>query len=169
MTIIMINCQFEDGNKASLRHVTISAVIINNDQPGKVLLAKRAAFLKNPGKWCLLGGYLDRDETTSEGVCREVFEETGYKVKIVSLLRLIDQPTRPKEDRQNVEFAYVVEVVGHPGQIDKETTELKWFDLNEVPEEKDWAYDHGETLGWYKKWLKEKFRLPVVNNLSSAK
>ena len=165
----MIKCQFEEGNKTSLRHVTISAVIINPDQTGKVLLAKRAAFLKNPGKWCLPGGYLDRDETTSEGVCREVFEETGYKVKIVSLLRLIDQPTRPKEDRQNVEFAYIVEVVGHTGQIDKETTELKWFDIYDVPEDVDWAYDHRETFMWYKKWLKEKFKLPVVNNVTSVK
>jgi len=160
----MIKCEFEDGGKATLRHVTISAVIIDAQQPGKVLLAKRAAFLKNPGKWCLPGGYLDRDETTSEGVCREVFEETGYTVKIVLLLRLIDQPTRPKEDRQNVEFSYIVEVVGQPGRMDKETTELRWFDLDTVPEEKDWAYDHGETLSWYKKYLKEKFKLPVVNN-----
>ncbi len=160
----MIQCRFEDNGIASLRHVTLSAIILHEQQKGKVLLAKRASFLKNGGLWCLPGGYLDRDETTEEGIRREVFEETGYRVKPLHLVRLIDLPSRPKEDRQNVEFSYVVKAIHKEKSMDKETTEIQWFDFDEIPGESEWAYDHRDTFLWYRKWLDEQFNLPVLNN-----
>lgn len=159
----MIVCRFENGGEGKLRHVTVSAVIVNKEK-NRVLLAKRAPSLPNGNLWCLPGGYLDRDETTMQGVLREVYEETGYQTHIVSLLRLIDVPTRPKEDKQNVEFAYVVEAETQKKDKDTETSEIKWYDLDKVPDEKDWAYDHFETFSWFRKWLKKEISLPVFNN-----
>lgn len=51
----MINCFFENNNKTSLRHVTVNAIVIKNDQ---VLLGKRGTLNGKPilesGKWGLL-------------------------------------------------------------------------------------------------------------------
>lgn len=60
----MINCQFEDGGKANLRHVTTNAIVTKNKQ---VLLGKRGTYhngkpLLEAGKWALLGGFFNRDE-----------------------------------------------------------------------------------------------------------
>ena len=55
----MIICSFENGNKTSLRHVTVNAIVIKDNQ---VLLGKRGTFNGKPilesGKWGLLGGFL---------------------------------------------------------------------------------------------------------------
>lgn len=159
----MITCRFEDGGQGTLRHVTVSGVIVNKERT-QVLLARRAPHLSNGGLWCLPGGYLDRDETTAEAVCREAFEETGYEVRVVSILRFIDQPTRPKEDKQNVEFAYVLEAGVKKKEMDKETSDLRWFDLASIPPETEWAYDHYDTFRFFLKSLQGDIKLPVFNN-----
>ena len=82
----MITCTFEDGNQNSLRHVTVSCLVIKD---GKILLAKRADGLLEAGKWCLLGGYADRDETTEQTGIRESMEESGWVVKNLRLLRCL--------------------------------------------------------------------------------
>ena len=55
----MITCYFENNNKAFLRHVTVNAIVIKDNQ---VLLGKRGTFNGKPilesGKWGLLGGFL---------------------------------------------------------------------------------------------------------------
>jgi len=60
----MINCTFENGNKASLRHVVVHAIV---EMDGKLLLIKRSNELLEGGKWSLPSGFLDRDETAQEG------------------------------------------------------------------------------------------------------
>ena len=133
----MIQCRFEDGGNAALRHVTVSSVIIDRKKE-RILLAKRAPNLPNGGRWCLPGGYLGRDEVTKDAAMREVFEETGYRTEVISLLRLIDTPSRPKEDKQNVEFAYILQALKKEKELDTETTEIRWFNFKDVPPE-HWA------------------------------
>ena len=70
----MINCRFENGRPASLRHVVVHAVV---ERDGALLLVKRAAHLSEGGKWGLPGGFLDRDERLVDGVLRELRGETG--------------------------------------------------------------------------------------------
>ena len=54
----MITCTFENKNKASLRHVTVNAIVVKDNQ---VLLGKRGTVNGKPvlesGKWGLLGGF----------------------------------------------------------------------------------------------------------------
>ncbi|EKE13757.1 MAG: hypothetical protein ACD_12C00835G0001 [uncultured bacterium] len=51
----MINCFFENNNKASLRHITVNAIAVKHNQ---ILLGKRGTFKGKPilesGKWGLL-------------------------------------------------------------------------------------------------------------------
>lgn len=105
----MIICTFEDGGDAKLRHVVVDGIVLNAARDS-VLLVKRAPHLSNGGKYGLIGGFLNRDETLEQGILREVLEETGYEGTVAKLLKVIDNPARHGEDRQNVSFVYIIEV-----------------------------------------------------------
>ena len=159
----MITCIFENNNKASLRHVTVNAIVVKGSQ---ILLGKRGSFNRKPilesGKWGLLGGFFDRDETLAQAVKREVLEESGWEIDSLQLLRINDNPSRPKEDRQNVDIIFIAKAVKQTKTTDEEVIKLQWFDLDKLPTTEEMAFDHGEDLEMYIKYLKEKFALPVL-------
>jgi len=146
----MINCAFEGGIEANLRHAVVDAVII---QDNKILLTRRAEQLRNGGKWAIPGGYVERDETTMEAVMREVLEEVGYTSEVKELLTIVDKPDRRGDDRQNISFVFVVSLITKVAQPDpKEVAEIAWFDLDQLPAETDIAFDHLEII-W--EWIKK--------------
>jgi ADP-ribose pyrophosphatase YjhB (NUDIX family) len=58
------------------------------------------------GAWSLPGGLLELGETTAEGVVREVFEETGLRVRPVEIVATIDRIIPDEAGR--VRFHYVL-------------------------------------------------------------
>lgn len=156
----MITCEFEDGGKASLRHVTADALVLRGD---KLLMVKRTGKLLEGGKWGLIGGFVDRDEKLVEAAEREIFEETGWKVKDLTLLTINDRPDRPKEDRQNISFVYFCQAVEQTGKPDWESDDQQWFALDKLPPKKSIAFDHAYDIELYKKYLHERLSLPAVN------
>lgn len=159
----MITCYFENNNKAFLRHVTVNAIVVKDNQ---ILLGKRGTFNGKPilesGKWGLLGGFFGRDESLIEAVKREVMEESGWEINNLELFKINDNPKRPMEDRQNVDIVFIANAVKQTGFSDEEVSHLQWFDLDKLPEKEEIAFDHGDSLELYKKYLKEKFPLPVL-------
>ena len=160
--MVMIDCTFENGNQANLRHVTVGCLVIKD---GKILLAKRSQGLSEAGKWCFLGGYVDRDETVLEAGIREAREETGWEVNNLRLLRIVDNPDRPHEDRQNIDFLYIADAVKKVGDKDWESDDVQWFELDELPPGDQMAFDHLDSIELYKKFLKSAFPLPVTGKI----
>jgi 8-oxo-dGTP diphosphatase len=158
----MISCTFENGNQNSLRHVTVGCLVVKDNE---ILLGKRAEGLLEPGKWCLLGGYANRDETTVETGIRESMEESGWVVRNLRLLRINDNPNRPHEDRQNIDFIYIADAVEKTGEPDWESAEVRWFPLDALPPSDEIAFDHEDSIQLYKKYLVEKFQLPYLGKL----
>lgn len=67
------------------------------DGDGRVLLVQRA-IEPHLGSWALPAGYQEVDETPADAAAREIREETGIEVEIVSLFDLLyvaDDPRRP--------------------------------------------------------------------------
>jgi len=158
----MITCTFEDGGKASLRHVVVGAIVVNQARD-QILLERRSSTMGSGANLITIpGGFLDRGESTSEGVLRELKEETGYLGKIVALFRIKDNPNRRNEDRQNIDFVYLIEVGEKVGEPDQETAEVKWYSLNDLPPENDWAFDHLFDVELYKQYLQKPFPLPYL-------
>ena len=155
----MLTCIFEDDNKASLRHVVVDSIVLKDD---KVLLVKRTSKLLEGGKWALVGGFVDRDETIAEAAKREILEETGWEVKDLQLMMVVDNPNRPNEDRQNVSFKYFCNAVKKTGEPDWESDDQQWFSLDQLPPKEQIAFDHYSDLELYKRYLKEKFALPIL-------
>lgn len=160
----MITCKYQNGNTTSLRHVVTGVILIKN---GKILLEKRGTYNGKPilesGKWAIIGGYLDRDETTKEGVVRETREETGYKIKNLKLLHINDNPDRPGEDNQNVAFVYIASPISNTSVDTEEVLETKWFDLGKLPPISEMAFDHMNEINIYKKYIKGDIKIPVID------
>jgi 8-oxo-dGTP diphosphatase len=161
----MITCTFENGNVASpgIRHITTSNIIIKDNKVLFVLRQKVAnKIMLEEGKWGLPGGFFDRDESLTEAVKREVMEETGWEIDDLVLFRINDNPNRPKEDRQNVDFIFIAKAINRTGSHDDEVREVKWFPLDSLPPMDQIAFDHGEDLELYLKHLKSPMTLPIL-------
>lgn len=158
----MITCSFEDKNSAFLRHCTVGSILLNN-QKDSMLLVRRAEHLLEGGKLALPGGYMDRNETLIETAIREAKEETGYDVVIHNLFRINDNPDRPSEDRQNVDFIFLGQVGEQTAKPDHETTELVWLKLNHPITRGIIAFDHSESIKMYVSYLHKPFPLPIVS------
>jgi ADP-ribose pyrophosphatase YjhB (NUDIX family) len=75
---------------------------------GRVLLVQRG---REPGRgrWTFPGGFLEEDEAPDEGLAREVFEETGLRVRVEGLLALRHAQT---DSEQNVYCVYRLSLAG---------------------------------------------------------
>lgn len=160
----MITCYLENGDKVGLRHITVSTIIIKDK---KILLEKRGTFNDKPilesGKWAFVGGYMDRNETLVETAKREALEETGWKIDNLKLFRIVDNPDRPNDNkRQNLSLIFIAEAVSQKSVKSEEVTELAWFGLSELPPKEQIAFDFYDDLLLYKKYLKEKFTIPIL-------
>jgi len=143
----MITCIFENNNKTSLRHITVNAIVMKDDC---VLLGKRGTVngkkISEYGKWGLLGGFMGRGETLIECLKREVMEESGWQITDIKLLKINDNPNRPREDRQNVDFIYTAKAVHQVKKGDEEVLQLQWFPLDKLPPKEQIAFDHADAL-----------------------
>jgi 8-oxo-dGTP diphosphatase len=72
---------------------------------GSVLLIERG---REPlkGYWSLPGGLVETGEQLHQAIRREVFEETGLRVKTVSMFEIFERIIRDQADR--VEYHYVL-------------------------------------------------------------
>lgn len=98
---------------------------------GKILLVKE----KVDGKWTVPGGWADVGFSPSENAEREVFEESGYKVKAKKVLAVYD---RNKQGHTPYIFHlykifFLCEIVGGESKTSYETDDIGFFDLNELP------------------------------------
>lgn len=82
--------------------VGVAAVVMCDE---KILLICRG---REPllGAWSLPGGALELGETTSEGIAREVFEETGVRARPIEIVTTLDRIVRDEDGR--VRFHYVL-------------------------------------------------------------
>ena len=119
------------GKEGQLR-VGCSAVIFNETRE-KVLLTQRA----DNGHWCLPGGHMESGESASEACEREVFEETGLKVRATRLLGVYSNPDQLVIYKDGNKAFFVVsnfEVQVLEGEVglSDETTDVGWFTLKDM-------------------------------------
>ena len=91
---------------------------------------------ENNGKWSLPGGWCDVLESVGSNTIKEVKEETGLDVKTVKVISIQDRNKHNKPV-----YAYGVckvfvlcNVIGGKFEENIETTETKYFALEEIPD-----------------------------------
>jgi ADP-ribose pyrophosphatase YjhB (NUDIX family) len=104
-----------------------------DDQGSKILLTRRA----DNHRWCLPGGAMEPGESVTEACEREMWEETGLRVRIVRLLGIYSSPHRLLEYADGNRYQLVslnFEVAWLEGQLQlsDETTSYGYFGREEI-------------------------------------
>lgn len=110
--------------------VDCRGVIFRDD---KLLLVKEIA----DGGWTLPGGWCDVGSTPSENVVREVWEESGFEVKVLRLLAVYDRDKQghtPPYPFNIYKMFFLCEITGGAAKISNETSEVAFFGEDEIPE-----------------------------------
>ena len=101
---------------------------------GKILLGKRGQKSFYSGHWCLPGGKLEPFESVEECAEREVFEETGLKIKNLEKLVLNNDPM-PEVNKHFLTHILKAEHAG--GELalkePEKFTETQWFEVSKLP------------------------------------
>jgi ADP-ribose pyrophosphatase YjhB (NUDIX family) len=159
-----------DGRQVYLsRSVAVTLVLVHMDTNGffKIAIEKRGnkPGLDKQGFWCLPCGYLDFNETGTQAVKREVWEEIGIDLETLSLFSITNsrvslvQPywvkTDPKENRQNVVLHYgLVFVKMEPPTLipnnycePNEVADAVWASYSDILLDKyEFAFDHKKII-----------------------
>ena len=103
------------------------------DEQRRVLLTKR---LDN-GQWCLPSGGLEPGESAAEACEREVFEETGLRVRVKRLVGVYSHPDQlsiyPDGNKvQIVALHFEAEVTGGELGLSDETSDFGFFSLEQI-------------------------------------
>lgn len=117
------------------RYLIVVGAIVEKD--GKILLVQErqpSAY----GLWNTPAGWLDKGENVLEGAKREVKEETGFDVKINSLLGVYVGPSFKNPNLIVIKIIFRSSIVGGELQFSKdELLDVKWFKPSEVLAMKD--------------------------------
>src|SRR5690606_27549225 len=100
-----------------------AAVIRNGD--GKVLLLDHV--LRPRSGWGLPGGFFESGEQPSEGIRRELLEETGLEITEIKLLSVRTLGT-------HIEFIFTAYAGGDPTALSREIFGWRWCGIGELPE-----------------------------------
>lgn len=91
----------------------------------KILLIKR----RDIPVWVLPGGGIDPGESPEKAACREMEEETGYRVKII---RKIAEYS-PTNRLAKLTHFYEVEILDGAPKTGQETRAVEFFELDQLP------------------------------------
>jgi ADP-ribose pyrophosphatase YjhB (NUDIX family) len=143
MKLACPRCQYVFWNNP----LVVSVGVVPSPDGKGMLLIKRAIPPKI-GMYALAGGFLEPKEDPEQGVIREVFEESGLRVRVVRLLWMVGLPSA-----NEILVFYLCEVVGGELTKSEETSEVTYFPFDQLP--KDIAFPtHEQAIQMY---LKQRF------------
>lgn len=110
--------------------VDLRAGVIRNN---KILLVKE----RRDNKWALPGGWSDVGETPSEGIIREVKEETGFNIAVNRLVSVRDQSLSGYTPRYPVhvyKMFFLCNLVDGKAEENIEISDVSFFSIDSLPE-----------------------------------
>ncbi len=160
-------------------HVAVDCIIFGYDGTNlKILLVKRS-FEPEKGKWSLVGGFLNEEESLDDAAARVLFELTGLSNLYLEQLYAYGDVQRDSAGRV-ISTAYftLINTDDYNG-LGSTKYEGKWHDIHKIPE---LIFDHGimvtkalrrlrrraktQPIGF--ELLPEKFTIPQLLSLYEA-
>ncbi len=144
----------------------------------KILLIKRN-FEPQKGKWSLMGGFLQQDESLDGAAERILFQLTGLRDVYLEQLYTYGDMNRDSEDRVISTAYYALIKIDNSKESEVNKHQAAWFEISNFPE---LIFDHNQMvdkalrrlrrksrtqpLGF--ELLPEKFTLPQLQHLYEA-
>ena len=98
---------------------------------GKLLLVRE----KMDGGWTMPGGWADVGDSPAQGAEREVWEESGFRVKARKVIGVYDTNlTPPLELYHAVKLVFLCDINSGEATTSNETTEVGFFGYDEIPQ-----------------------------------
>jgi len=141
---------------------TITIYIVNPDY--KVLLVEHPKY----GKWIPVGGHIEMDEDPEDALYREVLEETGLNIEVLSNKPSIESTGtkflltpnyvdvhEANAPHKHISFTYFARSKGDKFAISSEHSDMKWFDGDELTKPE---YGLSDAIKFYSKHAIETAR-----------
>lgn len=112
--------------------VTAAMCIIYDREKG-ILFEKRS----DNGMWCVPGGAIELGESLEQALVREVKEETSLDIanpKLFDVSANVHMIYPNKDEVYYTDVVYEVNEYFGTLKYDEESTELRWFKIDELPE-----------------------------------
>lgn len=102
------------------------------DDRARILMVRETA---DADRWTLPGGWAEVNQTPAQSVVREVFEESGYRVRPIKLAAAWDRArqAQPPAAFSVVRLFFVCALEGGSPKTSLETSEIGWFAEADVP------------------------------------
>ncbi len=138
ITAEMIESQSEVSKESALESFSMQAGYITPkiDVRGAIIRENKILLIqeKSDGKWAMPGGWADLGDAPASVAEREVWEESGYRVKAEKVVAVIDaNRIKPMEFYHAFKIIFLCKLIGGEPQISHETLAVDFFELNNIP------------------------------------
>lgn len=162
--------------KHTKHFVAVDCIIFGFDMHELKLLCIKRDFEPEKGKWSLMGGFLEEDESIDQAAARVLFELTALKDIYLEQLQGYGETKRDSAGRViSIAYYALIDSVKFDDKISKDYN-AQWFTLNKLPK---LIFDHKEMVDKAMKRLRrrsrfqpigfellpKKFTLPQLQNL----
>lgn len=142
------------GNQNKL-YVAVDCIIFGYDGQELKLLVIQRGFEPLKGKWSLVGGFVQQNESAEGAASRVLKDLTGLDGLYMEQLHTFSYPLRDSQER-TVSIAYfaLIDIQKYKQQISEDYP--GWFPINQLP---DLIFDHNEIVELAKEKLRYKAAL----------
>jgi ADP-ribose pyrophosphatase YjhB (NUDIX family) len=156
--------------------VALDCIIFGFDRSGLKLLLIKRDFEPEKGKWSLMGGFLNHDESLDDAADRILHKLTGLKnVYLEQLYGFGEVDRDPVERTISIAYYALINIRSHDKEL-MDKYSARWFPIDNLP---DLIFDHDEMVKAAKSRLKyrashepvgfellpEKFTMPELQIL----
>ena len=147
--------------------IAVDCIIFGFDGHGIKLLLIKRSFEPEKGKWSLMGGFVQPDESLKECADRVLKQLTGIQGVYLEQLRTFSKPDRdPVERTVSVAYFALIDINQYEKQISHDYN-AEWFLLKSKPK---LIFDHDEMVALAQRQLRYKASLhPVLFELLPEK
>lgn len=147
--------------------VAVDCIIFGFDGQDMKLLLVQRAMEPEKGKWSLMGGFVQPDESFEEAASRVLKKLTGLEGVYMEQLYAFSDPHRdPIERTASVAFFSLIDINQYTKQISHEY-HAEWFSLNKIPPV---IFDHKEMIDMAREKLRYKAAIhPILFELLPEK
>lgn len=147
-------------------YVAVDCIVFGYDGQELKLLVVQRGFEPLKGKWSLVGGFVQEDESAEGAAARVLKDLTGLDGLYMEQLHTFSDPLRDTQERTvSVVYFSLIDIQKYKQQISEDYP--GWFPINQLP---DLIFDHNEIVELAKEKLRYKAALhPLLFELLPSK